>query len=214
MSVQKVPLKDLAYEKIKNDIIKGKLNSNQILKENEIADSLGISRTPVREAFQRLEREGFIHLIPYKGAMVNKLDLNDIKELSQAREALEGMAARLACGRIKIEKLLKIEELFRSVDNLDTIENQEKCYKLGRLLHDEILKACGNKIIVNYVKTLLSQFERVMLMSRRAKGRAEEAYNEHLEIIKAIKKNDPDLAEKKMREHINKVVNDAIRVNY
>jgi len=208
-------LKDRAYEEIKTLIDEGELKPNEMLREMDLAERFGMSRTPVREAFQMLEEEGLIQIIRNKGAIVTKLDLNDIIEISQAREAIEGMAARLACGRIKparleeLEKKLNNEKALRANGIISVKEFHSCIVQYGMDLHNEILRCSDNKIIIKTAQTLNFQFKRVMSMARMI-GRREKALDEHLEIIKALKIGDPDLAEKKMREHIKMVQNDLI----
>ena len=202
--------KEIAYLKIKEAIASGELKPAQELQEIEMAEKLGVSRTPIREAFLRLEAEGFVRIIPHKGAIVSKLDLNDIVQISQVREALEGMAARLACGRLDIAKLEEIKSDFPSHDELNTPENQRKSYENGKVLHNYILRSSSNDLIVKTVESLELQFQRTMLLAAEVPGRYERALNEHLNIIEALKKQDPDEAEKRMREHIVNARNSII----
>jgi DNA-binding GntR family transcriptional regulator len=209
---RKQSLRDKAYLSIREDITSGKLKPNDILLEIELANKLKMSRTPIREAFLRLENDGLVKIYPQKGAIVSKLDLEDIIQLSQTRAALEGMAARLACRSMQMDKLCEIEHLLKNIGIFSDLRDVEYAYKYCDMLHELILETAGNKVIIKYVDNLMIQFCRIKLKAREAPHRAEQNLAEHLRIVDALKRRDPDLVEREMRNHIINVQDDVLYI--
>lgn len=201
----KLSLTDKAYLKIKNDIIDGKFEPGEELTETSLAEMLSISRTPVRQALYKLEAEGLIQNIPNKGFIVTKLGLKDILEIMQVREALEGMAARLACQKINKEELDEIISLFPPFDKKLEKKDFIKAYNAGNKLHQFIYEKSDNRIIKQQLSLLNIQIKTTTQIAAKIPGRYEKAHKEHKAIIDALLAQDPDLAETKMREHISQI---------
>lgn len=203
-------LKEIAYTKIKEGIASGLYRPGKELLEYELVEQLGVSRTPIREAFSRLESEGFVRSIPRKGVIVTRLDLSDIIQISQMREALEGMAARLACERLDMVKLLEIEKDFPQNVQLLNDEEQKQSYENGQILHDFILQSSGNELIIKTVDSLKFKINGMTLLAKEAPDRYINGLTEHLEIIEALKEKNPDEAERRMRKHIHNSLNSLV----
>lgn len=211
MNSEKMKAKDFAYDKIKNMIVTNELAPGELISENALAKTLGISRTPIREAIFILEAEGFINTIPNKGSVVVKFDMEDIIEFMQIREALEGIAARIAADRgntVIFEGIL--EELEEIKDTYDETQ-VEIMLSIGRRLHKEILMATGNSRLQKMLDNLYSQLDRIMVLSRNEEKRLQISHDEHIVIAKAIIERNPELAEKSMRNHIIGATNGAIK---
>lgn len=189
-------------DSIKTAIIKGKLKPGERISEGDLADTMGISRTPLREAFRKLENEGFITITPRKGAVVKEIDPGEARDLYIIKGTLEGLAARLAAPMIKdrdIEKLVKInEELKGLMDGNDL----ETFYRLHRRFHMVFVKASGNAKLIQMISNLNDHFKRFGIVSLTLPGQFEQTIQQHEQIIKAFRKGDEKIAEEKVKENV------------
>jgi len=128
-------LKDRVYQNIKSQIIIGTLKPGTRLREEELSKAMNISRAPIREAFNRLEKEGFITIIPRKGAAVSKVTAQSIEDIFEIREALESLAVKKSIGKISIIKLEKVGDNFRKF--IDKPTNAENCIQYLALLAEK-----------------------------------------------------------------------------
>jgi DNA-binding GntR family transcriptional regulator len=193
------------YERVKLLILQGELPSGDPLVERSLADRLGVSRTPVRETILRLEREGLVRIVGRKGAFVAEYTIEDVIEIYQLREGIEGMAARLSCGRIDPERIAYFEENLRRYRTDPSLREEQpgEWQKLGRDFHHMFIAASENKRLIRTVESLKDQielFRGITMTKGRAFARSQ--IDEHLAILKAFRENSPDRAEKAVREHI------------
>ena len=172
------------------------------LVETRVAEELGVSRTPVREAIHRLESEGLIVFHPQKGLMVSEVSIEDVEEIEGIRMILERFAARLAAKRIKDEELRRLEEFLNQSEEHMKKGDIDKVLKINTKFHNLINSISGSKRL----QDLIRQHSDYILRFRRAalctEGHAEQALNEHRRILEALKKRDPDKVETLMSEHI------------
>ena len=133
------------FHSIREDILNGKYQANEELKEKNIGDDLGVSRTPVREALRQLELEGLVHIIPNKGAFVEGVTLQDIKDIYEIRTLLEGLCARWAAERITQEQLEELEEIVFLSDFHYSKENWDQILELDNRFHEMVYEACASK---------------------------------------------------------------------
>jgi DNA-binding GntR family transcriptional regulator len=189
-------------ESIKTAIIKGKFKPGEKISEGELAESMGISRTPLREAFRKLENEGFIEIIPRKGAVVTEIDPNEAFELYLIKSTLEGLAARLATRRIQdkdIQKLVKINtELKKLIDDNEL----ETFYQTHCRFHEVFIKVSGNDRLIQIISNLNDHFQRLGIVSLTLPGRYKSAIRQHEEIIDAFKRGDEMTVERVVRENV------------
>ncbi len=198
------PLREKIADKIRADIIKGVHADGERLVEPKLAKSLGISRTPIREALRQLETEGFIEIVPRKGAVVKALTIKDIDDLYAVKASLEGLAARQAAANLTekdIDRLRKINEKFRDIayENPNVMDEYLK-YNVD--FHNVFITASDNKKILEILDSLAKNFQRLKTVLVSNRERAKHAVEEHEEIIAAFASGDPDLVEKKVRWHI------------
>lgn len=198
------PLREKIADKIRADIIKGVYKDGERLIEPKLAENLGISRTPVREALRQLENEGFIEIIPRKGAVVKRMTLDDVDNLYMIKANLEGLAARQAIKYISdndIKEMEKLNERFLLLAkrNEDVVEEYLK-YNVD--FHNVFIQLSKNDKLIEILEGLSKNFQRIKGMLISKSERALKAYNEHLEIIKAFQSRDPNKAEMKVRWHI------------
>jgi DNA-binding GntR family transcriptional regulator len=151
-------LKDRVYQNIKFQIIRGVLKPGIRLLEVEISKAMNISRAPIREAFNRLEKEGFVSIIPRKGAAVSNITAQMIEDIFEIRKTLESLAVKKSIGKISIEKLGKVGDGFKKFINKPT--NTDNCIQylaLDKKFHDLLNQNCGNKKLIELLANLQEQ---------------------------------------------------------
>jgi DNA-binding GntR family transcriptional regulator len=189
-------------DSIKTAIIKGKFKPGEKISEGELAESMGISRTPLREAFRRLENEGFIQIIPRKGAVVSRIDAKEAISLYEIKSVLEGLAARLAAANMKEKDIAKLEKINNELKELIDKNDLESFYRVHTRFHEGFVKACGNKRLIQMISNLNDHFSRFGIISLTLPGQFEMAFQQHSEIIEALKSADEDLAEQKVKTNV------------
>lgn len=198
------PLRDVVFENLREAILEGRLEPGQRLMEVQLADQLGVSRTPVREAIRKLELEGLVVMLPRKGAYVANMSLKDIIDVLEIRASLEGLAAYLAAERISdedIKKLYKISEEFEQ----STIDADiETLLKKDVEFHECIFKATNNKKLHQVINSLWEQVYRFRVTYVSDYDASLKIVEEHKFMVDAIAKGDGELAKKYATEHIEK----------
>jgi DNA-binding GntR family transcriptional regulator len=192
---------DLAYQKIKSKILAREYFPGFQLKEVRISKEIGLTRTPVREAIIRLEREGLLRIFPNKGAFVIELTANEIENLYEVREALEGMAISLAIRRANRDEMSGLKQLLDKTDQLyqrGVVKNYEDP-KLD--FHLELIKLSKNDKLIFIWKQLATQLSLVRMTSSMTQKRHLKALDEHRGILKHIESGDSEKAEKLLRNH-------------
>ena len=203
--IESKPLREKIADIIRTDIIRGVYRNGERLVEPKLAKTLGISRTPIREALRQLEGEGFIEIVPRRGAVVKELTIKDIDDLYAIKANLEGLAARQATVNLtddQIEILININKKFRDYSEKNPGVPDEH-HKDNIDFHNVFIAASGNEKLVDILDGMSKNFQRLKSMLMSDAGRAANAVKEHKKIIDAFISRDPDLAEKTVREHIN-----------
>jgi len=206
------PLGDIVYETLRDAIISRILKPGERLMETELAEEMGVSRTPVREAMRKLELESYIVMIPRKGAYVAGLSIKDINNLFEIRGALESLAAGLAASRATHEEIEEMERdlvmeanHFRTSDVINTIE-------VDTNFHELIYKASKNIRLQNMIKDLRDQIQRYRTTSLAVPGRMKYALTEHRRIVEAIADGNVQEAQIATIEHIESAENVILEV--
>ena len=187
-------LRERIVETIRNAIVNGQLAPGTRIAEPELADKFGISRTPIREAFRQLESEGFITVVPRKGAIVASLSPQDISDFYDLKMVLEGYAARCAVKTLKEGDLTKMETVNRQIEAAAKKKDLRRLLDLHNEFHDIFLKACGNEKLHSIIQGMVMQFQRYRLVLAMP-GRIEGSIRQHQEIVEAFRKKDGHLAE-------------------
>ncbi|USD66487.1 GntR family transcriptional regulator [Vibrio sp. SCSIO 43136] len=186
-------------------IVEGQIPAGSKISEPELAKRFSVSRGPLREAMMRLEGLGLIERIPHVGARVITISSEHLVELYSVREALEGMAARLAATNITDAELTSLEKLLnKHSSHIDEVEGKSYFHQHGDFdFHYRIIKASRNSKLVSLLCDELYQLLRMYrYQSPRSHSRPNEALDEHKQILKAIRNKDAELAEMLMRRHI------------
>ena len=189
-------------DSIRTAIIKGKFRPGEKISEGELADSMGISRTPLREAFRKLENEGFIEIIPRKGAVVTEINPDEAFQLYEIKSTLEGLAARLAASRMTGKDIEKLEKINAELENLQVADDLDGFYKTHCRFHDVFVKLCGNNRLIQMISNLNDHFKRFGVVSLTFPGQFGEAARQHVEIIDAFRSGDEKNIEAKVRENV------------
>ena len=191
-------LKGEVYKIIKEGIIHREFLPGTQLKESDLVQKLGVSRTPIREALNQLSKEGIIEIFPRKGAFVRNCSREEVIEILILREVLEGVAARLATSRMNEGRVKKLESLFERYrkGSIDYAEADEA-------FHNEIIGASGSTRLVELIGNLKDSLQMLDMrtVSFRYPERIKESLSEHLKIMKAFKARNMVLAERLTREH-------------
>jgi len=196
------PLREVVYETIREAIRNGTLTPGERLMEIQLAEELGVSRTPVREAIRKLELERFVVMLPRRGTYVSNLSLKDINEVFEIRAALDGLAAGLAAERITEEELEQMERLLVEIaDHIERHDNQ-KIVEADEAFHDILYRASRNERLVGIIYNLREQFARFRSVSINYPGRLQNTLEEHRQLVEAIAQRNPEAAQQKAREHI------------
>jgi DNA-binding GntR family transcriptional regulator len=194
-----------AYKIIKERIVQNELKPQEYLNEQRLSEELGISKTPVREAIQQLQRDRHVVVIPSKGCLVASISLDLIREVFQIREIFECAAARLAAGmpsRDQFKEILANHDSFKLRDE----QGVRTLLLSGYQIHDEIVRAAGNSFLTEYYGSVLDHILRIRIffLSRFDSSRLNETCEEHKAILRAIIDGNADEAEQAMRFHLNR----------
>ncbi len=198
----KYSLRGRVFQKLREDILSGKYKEHEELKEVAIGEELGVSRTPVREAFRQLELEGLIQIIPNRGAYVTGITAKDVKDIYMIRSLLEGLCARLATEKITKEQLEEMEENIYLADFHASKGHFDQMAELDNRFHDILYEACDSKMLEHTLKDFHQYVLRVRqkTLSTNTRGRA--SNDEHRKIMEAIKAGDADKAEQLANSHM------------
>lgn len=204
------PLGNIVYESLKESILNGSLKPGEKLMESRIAEDLGVSRTPVREAIRKLEKEKYVKMIPRKGAYVEDLTMEDILEVLEIRIVLEGLASKLAARNITDEMKLKIQRNIESFDNASTELDRKELISLDEKFHHIIYQSSGNKKLNEIVRELQDQFQRFRLSYFNELSSYMKLANSHNKLYEAIISGDEEAAEAYAKEHIEEIRDNII----
>lgn len=198
------PLREIIADKIRADIIKGVYSDKERLVEPKLAQMLGISRTPIREALRQLESEGFIEILPRRGAIVKSISVKDLDDLYAIKANLEGLAAYQATFNITLDDLEKLKEINEEFYKLSKGAKDivEEYFSYNVDFHNIFILASKNNKLIEILEGLSKNFQRFRSILVAQADRTKEAYKEHQNIIKAFEKKDAEMAESLVRAHI------------
>ena len=195
------PLRDVVFETLRDAIIQGQLRPGERLMEIQLAEEMGVSRTPVREALRKLELEGLIVMIPRKGAYVAGISVKDIVDVFEVRAALESLAAGLAAERITEQELEELERALVQISEASS-SNLDAVVLTDTNFHEIIYRASRNQRLTQLITNLQEQIQRFRTTSLAQPGRTKTAIEEHRKIVEAISERNVELAQALAREHI------------
>ena len=201
---KKKSLREEVYGSLKKSILNGKLKAGQRLIEEQLANQVGMSRTPVREAFHKLERDDLVVRLPKGGFAIREFTKEDVEEIFGIRSALETYAAYLATLNIAPDKLTilekKIDELERVLDSGDN----EKIVQLHTDFHEILYKTSKSKKLIGMIDNFHDYFYGYRLALLPTSAGFKTSIAEHRNILEAMKKKNPRLVERLVRNHLEK----------
>lgn len=197
-------LRNEIYEQIKNDILSREHEQGSWLQEEELAKKYNVSRTPVREALQRLQSDGLLDIIPRRGAFVVKLTFKTVMELAEIREALEDLVISLAVNRISEEELQGLHDCI-DPQTVVSIENKVEFSKQMAHFHHLLAKASCNETLAEMLSQIYDKLDMYRIMALEMPERFSKRLKEHRDIVEAIEKGDARLAKARNRAHMRNV---------
>lgn len=201
------PLRDVVFETLRKAIIDGDLKPGQRLMEVQLAEKLGVSRTPVREAIRKLELEGIVTMVPRKGAYVSEMSLQDIVEVLEVRASLEGLAARMAAKYMSEEDLDRMRNKANAFEKAAQAMERDELIRYDKEMHEIIFESANNHILMNLVDGLSEKVQQFRVTYLTATQNAEDIIKEHRELIAAIVSRDEERARCAAEAHIQQIKN-------
>lgn len=207
-----LPLRDVVFNTLRQAILRGELKPGERLMEIQLANKLGVSRTPIREALRKLELEGLVNMVPRKGAEVADITEKSLRDVLEVRKALEELSVQLACEKIteeEIEELKWVAERFK-----DTLDDQDvtKIAEADVAFHDVIYTATDNQKLILLLNNLREQMYRYRVEYLKKEEAYPQLIAEHEELIDNISKRNKEEATRIMCEHIDNQVATVINV--
>ncbi|WP_434797819.1 GntR family transcriptional regulator [Terrisporobacter vanillatitrophus] len=196
------PLRDVVFENLRTAILDGNLKAGQRLMEVQLAEQLGVSRTPIREAIRKLELEGLVVMLPRKGAYVANMSFKDLIDVLEIRASLEGLAASLASERRRDEDIVELERVAKEFEKSVRETNIDDVLKKDVEFHEKIFIMANNKKLYQLITSLWEQVHRFRVTYVSNYEASLSLVDEHNRILEAIKEGDSELAKKYATEHI------------
>lgn len=196
------PLREVIFNTIREAIIVGELKPGERLMEVKLAEKMGVSRTPVREAIRKLELEGLVEMLPRKGAHVADLSVKDIMDVLEVRSTLDGLASYLSATRITDDEIKELKHSLGQFVNCVEKDNLQGSIKKDVEFHDIIYRSSRNDKLIQISNNLREQVQRFRVIYIKDHSSSRELVREHNAICDAITNRDPDAAMIFANKHI------------
>lgn len=183
-----LPLRDVVFNTLRQEILTGKLKPGERLMEIHLANKLGVSRTPIREAIRKLELEGLVIMIPRRGAEVAQITLKNLKDVMEVRRALDVLAIELACERMTQEELDALYQACEHFSDAVKTKDTRMLAEADVAFHDQIVLSTGNARLIQLVSNLSEQMYRYRFEYLKDASSHEMLRQEHLEMYQCILK--------------------------
>lgn len=211
ISKKSTPVRESTYNNLKSDVLAGRFNPGERLTEEHLAKSMGVSRTPVREALHKLESEGLIKPLESRGFSVARDSREEMEDLFDIRAALEGYAIRLICDCITAESIAVLEDLIRKAEDALKRKKLDEIFKYNTRFHDVLHDVISHK---SRFHNLIADTRKYVLRYRKDSLQyltaARRTIDGHKKIVLAISLKNPDLCERVMREHVQEAKEEAL----
>lgn len=198
-----LPLRDVVFNTLRQAILTGELKPGERLLEIHLANKLGVSRTPIREAIRKLELEGLVTMIPRRGAEVAQITGKSLQDVLEVRRSLDALCAELACERISDEEVDALEEACKAFEEATMSGDIRAIAAADVALHDIIIKATGNRRLVQLVNNLAEQMYRYRFEYIKDKSVYPRIIEEHRVMYNAIRDKDKKVAAEVAVTHID-----------
>lgn len=198
------PIREEVFAMLRQAILSGKLQPGDRLVERELAEQLGVSRTPVREALRKLELEHLVTHIPRKGVVVSEISKKDVVEIFDIRASLEGLASSLVAEKAIVEDVQKLYDMVQDMEEAATAQDVDKLNELHDEFHKELFAIAESPRLVQMINTMSDYINRFTKAGYSIPGRSSAAMQEHKDLLSAIEAKDADSARTIAEEHIMK----------
>ena len=198
-----LPLRDVVFQTLRKAILTGKLKPGERLMEIQLADQLGVSRTPLREAIHKLEQEGLVTMMPRRGARVAQISEKGLKDVLEVRRALDVFCAELACDRITEDEELRLREACKAFEDATKTKDATIIAKADVAFHDIIIGSTGNERLISTVNNLAEQIYRYRFEYIKDDSQHARLIEEHRQLMDAILSKNRERAGKAARIHID-----------
>lgn len=205
-------LRGKVFSRLENDILNGRYKAGDSFTESRVAAELGVSRTPVREAIRQLELEGLVAYIPNKGATVEGLSEEDIRDIGEIRTKIEGIAARRAAGAILPEQLAAMQEILALEAFHTERGNTGPLLQLDTRFHEIIFQASGSRLLKRTLSSFHHYIQQARSLSMQNMERAGKTLSEHRAILTALQDQDAGRAEILMAQHVRNATRNISRL--
>ena len=201
------PLRDIVFETLRKAILDGDLKPGERVMEVQLAEKLGVSRTPVREAIRKLELEGLLEMIPRKGAYVADISIKDVLNVLEVRASLEGLAASLAAQRITEEEIKSLRKSAEEFEQMNKNNDRDGMVQKDTEFHSVLLNAARNNKLLSIVESLSDYVQRFRVVYFTEYSDAKNIMDDHRAILDAINERDVEKANRVAQEHIENIGN-------
>lgn len=198
-----LPLRDVVFNTLRQAILTGELKPGERLMEIHLANRLGVSRTPIREAIRKLELEGLVTMIPRRGAEVAQITEKSMKDVLEVRRTLDALSAELACERISKEEEEALKKACQDFEDAVKTKDAKIIAKADVALHDIIAAATGNQRLIQLINNLAEQMYRYRFEYIKDASQHERIIQEHRVIYESIIKKDKEAASNMAKIHID-----------
>lgn len=199
-----LPLRDVVFNALRKAILRGELVPGQRLMEIQLAEKMGVSRTPVREAIRKLELEGLVIMVPRKGAEVAHISGKNLRDVLEVRRALEELAGELACKRMTEEEFKELEKANHRFTSMLGSDDITEIAQADETFHAMIYQATENERLIQMVNHLREQMYRYRIEHIKDRSQRKLLVQEHQEIMRALAVRDVEATRRTIRNHINK----------
>ena len=198
-----LPLRDVVFNTLRQEILTGKMKPGERLMEIHLANKLGVSRTPIREAIRKLELEGLVIMIPRRGAEVAQITWKNLKDVLEVRRALDVLAIELACERMTQEAVSALGKACEEFEAATKTQDTRKIAEADVALHDIIVVSTGNNRLIQLVNNLAEQMYRYRFEYLKDASQHQKLVWEHKEIYQSICRQDKAAAADLVKKHID-----------
>lgn len=198
-----LPLRDVVFNTLRQAILTGELKPGERLMEIHLANRLGVSRTPIREAIRKLELEGLVTMIPRRGAEVAQITEKSMSDVLEVRRAMDALCAELACERITEEELAQLKDACVHFERVTATRDVKQIAKADVQLHDIILQATGNNRLIQLVNNLSEQMYRYRFEYIKDFSQHQRLVEEHRIIYDSLVSRDKERASEAAKVHID-----------
>ena len=198
------PIREIAYEVLKHAIITGEIPAGERIVETDYAERLHISRTPLREALRKLERDGLVEYVLRRGVVVRAFTIADVEEIYTIRNALEMLTLPAIIRNATEEDVAGLKERLREMDEVMAHGDIETLSPMARAFHSQLTALCRQNRILRVIEGQDEFITRFSAMAIRQENRRTQAHEEHYKLVEYVEKRDLEHLEKLMRKHIER----------